>query len=303
MSAPTVGFVGLGNMGWPMAHNIASGGLALVVHDADGEVAARFAASHDGAVAADGPASFAGVDVLVTMLPDDRVVASALIDGGIAVALKAGAVIADMSSSRPSGTRALAERLPDGIALIDAPVSGGVARATDGTLSIMAGSDDDGAIDRAQPVFELLGARVFRTGGLGSGDAVKALNNYLAAAAYAAAAEALEVGRAFGLDPATIVEIVNTSTGRSFVSEVVLADHVVTGAYRTGFQLHLLAKDAGIAAEMAVEAGVEAPACALVNERWAQAASALPAGSDHSEAHKAWWPQPAAAASAPVAAR
>jgi 3-hydroxyisobutyrate dehydrogenase len=289
-AAPTVGFVGLGNMGWPMAANIARGGLSLVVHDADAERAERFAAEHDGAVAASGPASFAAVDVLVTMLPDDRVVASALIDGGIAAALPAGAVIADMSSSRPMGTRALAERLPDGVRLVDAPVSGGVARALDGTLSIMAGSDDDGAIDQAQPVFELLGARVFRTGGLGSGDAVKALNNYLAAAAYAAAAEALEVGRAFGLDPRTIVEIVNTSTGRSFVSEVVLKDHVVTGAYSTGFQLHLLAKDAGIAAEMAATAGVDAPACALVNERWAQAAATLPAGADHSEAHKAWWP-------------
>jgi 3-hydroxyisobutyrate dehydrogenase len=286
----TIGFVGLGNMGWPMAANVAAGGRTLVVHDADAARAASFAAEHERAVAADGPASFAEVEVVVTMLPDDRVVASALIDGGIAAALPAGAIVVDMSSSRPMGTRALAERLPEHVTLIDAPVSGGVPRATDGSLSIMVGGDDAEAIARVQPLLHLMGARIYRAGGLGSGHAVKALNNYLAAAAYVAGTEALEIGREFGLDPATIVEVVNSSTGRSFVSEIVLGQNVVTGAYATGFALALLAKDAGIAADLAEAVGVEAPSAQLVSARWADAAAALP-GADHSEAHKAWWPQ------------
>ncbi|MDO8211162.1 NAD(P)-dependent oxidoreductase [Conexibacter sp. CPCC 206217] len=295
-----VGFVGLGNMGWPMAANIAGGGLELVVHDANAETSARFAAEYGNAVAASGPESFGDVEVLVTMLPDDRIVASALIDGGIAAALPRGAVIVDMSSSRPLGTRELATRLPDGIALVDAPVSGGVPRATDGSLTLMVGGEEE-PIARVQPILRLMGARIYRTGELGSGHAVKALNNYLAAAAYAAGAEALEIGREFGLDPATIVQIVNTSTGRSFVSEIVLTEHVVTGTYATGFALALLAKDAGIAADLATELGVDAPTAQLVSSRWKDAVGALPAGSDHSEAHKAWWPATAAANSTPVA--
>jgi 3-hydroxyisobutyrate dehydrogenase len=125
---------------------------------------------------------------------------------------------------------------------------------------------------------------------------MKALNNYAAAAAYAATTEALAIGRRFGLDPETMVEIFNASTGRSFVTELVLKEHVVTGRYATGFALGLLAKDVAIAADLADAAEVEAPVCRLVSERWTDAAGALGFAADHSEAHKRWWP-----ADAPVA--
>jgi 3-hydroxyisobutyrate dehydrogenase len=140
------------------------------------------------------------------------------------------------------------------------------------------------------PLLEVLGDRIFRTGALGSGHAMKALNNYLAAAAYSAATEALAVGRRFGLDPETMFDIVNTSTGRSFSSEVVLRNNVVTGEYATGFALGLLAKDVGIAADLAEALQVDTPALELVSRRWAEAAAALGPGADHSEAHKQWWP-------------
>jgi 3-hydroxyisobutyrate dehydrogenase len=288
MSA-TVGFVGLGNMGWPMARNLAQAGHALVVHDLDAERARRFAAEHGGS-AAQSPAAFAAVEAVVTMLPDDRIVAEALIAGGIAAALPEGAVVVDMSSSNPTGTRALGERLPERVALVDAPVSGGVERAASGTLSIMIGGDDEAAIERVRPLLEVLGERLFSAGPLGAGHALKALNNFLAAAAYSAATEALEIGARFGLEPRTLVDVVNTSTGRSFVSEVVLSEHVLTGRYETGFALRLLAKDVGIAADLATAAEVDAPTCEVVSRRWAEAAADLPADADHSEAHKRWWP-------------
>jgi 3-hydroxyisobutyrate dehydrogenase len=287
-----VGFVGLGNMGWPMARNLVHAGHPLTVRDADADRQRRFAAEY-GCAEARSPADFAGTAVVVTMLPDDRVVREAVMgwEGGIAAALPSGAVVVDMSSSNPIGTRELGERLArHGVALVDAPVSGGVTRAADGTLAIMVGGDDEAAFARVAPVLQVLGGRLFRTGPLGSGHAMKALNNYIGAAAYIATAEALAIGRHFGLDVDVMLDVVNSSTGRSFNSEKVLKDDVVTGRYGTGFALGLMAKDVGIAAQMGEASGIEVPACHLVSRRWSEALEGLGAAADHSAAHRQWWP-------------
>ena len=199
------------------------------------------------------------------MLPDGNAVREAILGwagGGIAAALKPGAVVLDMSSSDPVGTQTLAQDLaPAGIRVIDAPVSGGITRAETGTLSLMVGGQDEDAFAQVRPVLETLGERIFRTGPLGSGHAMKALNNFLGASAYTAAVEALAIGKEFGLDPAVMLNVVNSSTGRSFNTEVVLKNDVITGRYGTGFALGLLAKDVGIAADLAESVGVPAPAC------------------------------------------
>jgi 3-hydroxyisobutyrate dehydrogenase len=201
-----------------------------------------------------------------------------------------GSVVIDMSSSNPLDTLALAKALNEtGIALVDAPVSGGKRGADGGTLSLMIGTDDEEAFARARPVLEVLGSRLFRTGPLGSGHAMKALNNFCGGAAYATLAEALVIGKQFGLSGETMVEVINSSSGRSFNSDVVFKDDVVSGRYATGFALALLAKDVGIAASLAESSGVSAPVCVLVSERLASAREDLPKGADHSEAHKAWW--------------
>ena len=286
-----VGFVGLGNMGWPMARNLTQAGMAVVVYDLDAERAARFVAEFGGSVA-HAPADFAGVGIVVTMLPDGRAVADAMREweGGIAAALAPGAVVVDMSSSNPLDTRALGPRLAEhGIALVDAPVSGGIRGADGGTLTIMIGGDDEAAIERAQVVLEALGKRLVRTGPLGSGHAMKALNNFCGASAYATTAEALAIGQTFGLTGEVMLDVLNTSTGRSFNSETVFKEEVVPGRYASNFALALLAKDVSIAASLAEASGLETPVCELVSTRWRAAADALPAGSDHSEAHKAWW--------------
>jgi 3-hydroxyisobutyrate dehydrogenase len=284
-----VGFIGLGNMGWLMARNLRQAGRELVVHDLDTERSARFVAEFGGVVAS-GPEDFAPVGVVVTMLPDGRAVAQALLEGGVAQALAEGTVVVDMSSSSPLDTRVLGPRLDElGVALVDAPVSGGIARADTGELTLMVGGDDQTAIARATPVLEVLGARIFHTGPLGSGHAMKALNNYCGAAAYAVTAEALAIGQQFGLRGDVMIDVINNSTGRSFNSEVVFKGDVLTGRYGTNFALALLAKDVGIAAALAQDSELDTPVVALVSQRWAAALDALGQGRDHSEAHKGWW--------------
>jgi 3-hydroxyisobutyrate dehydrogenase len=186
----TVGFVGVGNMGRRMAANLAKAGFSLVIRDTDADAQQRFIAAHGGEPAT-GPQSFARATVVVTMLPDGGAVREAMLgwEGGIAAALPSGAVVLDMSSADPVGTQALARDLaPLGIRVIDAPVSGGITRAESGTLSLMVGGLDDEAFARVSPVLETLGERIFRTGPLGSGHAMKALNNFLGASADTTAA-------------------------------------------------------------------------------------------------------------------
>jgi 3-hydroxyisobutyrate dehydrogenase len=285
--------VGLGNMGGRMAHNLANGGFDLVVYDLDTSRSQRFATDHESVVAASSPQDFAGVAVVLTMLPDGEAVRDAVIEwqGGIAAALRPGSVVLDMSSSNPVGTKSLAADLAARrVAVVDAPVSGGIVRAEAGTLSIMVGGENEVAFAQVEPVLRCVGERLFRTGPLGSGHAMKALNNFVGASCYLTGAEALAIGREFGLDPVTMLDVLNASTGRSFNTEVVLKDEVVTGRYGTGFVVGLLAKDVGIAAALAASVGVDAPALRLVADRWEEAAKGLGFAADHSEAHKQWWP-------------
>jgi len=287
-NALNVGFVGLGNMGWPMARNLARAGHRLTVRDADGVRQQRFAAEHK-ARPADAPAAFREVDAVVTMLPTGRIVREVLLEWGLAGALARGAIVIDMSSSDPTGTRELGRALAaNGVALVDAPVSGGVPKADAGTLAIMLGGDDAAAIERARPLLDTMGKKLFPTGPLGSGHAMKALNNYVAAAGFTAAAEALIVGHKFGLDPAVMVEILNASTGRNFSTEYTMKEHVLPRKFATGFALGLLAKDVGIAADLVDAIGADAPVCRLLRELWAEASTAMGGSLDHSVALCHW---------------
>lgn len=293
-----VGFIGLGRMGWPMARNLRAAGFGLVVYDAAVETATRFAEEFGATVAA-GPAAFADCEVVITMLPNDTIVRQVVLDwgGGVASHLKPGSIVLDMSSSSPTGIQGIAAGAAGHeVIVVDSPVSGGVPRAETGELALMVGGDDE-AVAAVTPILEVLGGRTFRTGPLGSGDAVKALNNFLAAANYVAATEALRIGERFGVDPATLFEVINASTGRSFVTEVVVAGQVVPGTYATGFQLALLAKDVGIAAGLAsdLEMSDELPSLGLTNQRWQQAVGGAARGADHSAAHRQWWPESAGA--------
>jgi 3-hydroxyisobutyrate dehydrogenase len=286
----TIGFVGLGNMGWPMARNLHAAGFGLVTRDVDADRQARFAAEHPGALAAASPSAFAVADLVVTMLPNGAIVHDALLGWGIGPALRPGSLVIEMSSADPSDTLRLAADLASHhVRLVDAPVSGGVPRAVTGELALMVGGADED-VAKAQPALRVLGdpARQFRTGGLGTGHAMKALNNVVAAATTCATAEALVVGKRFGLDPAVMIDVINASTGRSFVSEI-FGTEVLTGRYGTGFALGLLAKDVRIAASVAAAAEVDAPVITLTDQRWSKALAQLGPQTDQSQAHQAWW--------------
>jgi len=286
-----VAFIGIGNMGAPMAGHIAKAGHSLTVYDTDPAKRAAFAAAH-GCRAAQGLADLAVAEIVITMLPDGHVVRDVYLaaeQGGLAKHLRRGTLCVDMSSSAPNGTRELGEILQRcGLVFFDAPVSGAVPRAKLATLAIMVGGNDAAAIERAKPVLACMGNKLFETGPLGSGHALKSLNNFLAATSFAAAAEALLVGKRFGLDPTKMLEVINVSTGRNFMSEVVMQEHVVNGKFATGFALGLLAKDVGIAADLASDIGCDAPLMKFISKRWAEARDAMGGECDNSEAARLW---------------
>ena len=193
-----------------------------------------------------------------------------------------------MSSADPVATRALGKELAvRDLALMDAPVSGGVPRATDGSLAIMIGGDA-AAVAAVRPLLSCMGSKLFEVGDLGCGHAMKCLNNFLAGTQFAAASEAVMVGRKFGLDPTVMADVINASTGRSFVSEHLIKQHVLSGAFRTGFTLGLLAKDVKIAADLAEQIGIDAPVGRLTRDLWADAREALGGDQDHTRAATHW---------------
>jgi 3-hydroxyisobutyrate dehydrogenase len=284
-----IGFIGLGNMGRPMAANLIRGGHPVFVHDALPGVAATYAAEHGGTAVATA-AGLADVDVIITMLPTGLDVASVLLDGADAIgtALRPGTIVVDMSSADPVGTRALGARLAQiGVHLVDAPVSGGVPRAESGTLAIMMGGDDV-SIETVRPVLSLLGDRLFPVGSLGCGHAMKALNNFVAGTAFVAATEAVQVGERFGLDPNVMIDIMNVSTGRCFNTEMVMKQHVISGEFASGFALGLLTKDVGIAAALAAAIGHPDPLSRVVTDRLAEARDVVGAAEDHTRAAEFW---------------
>ncbi len=192
-----------------------------------------------------------------------------------------------MSSSYPMATVALGETLAEsGVTLLDAPVSGGVQKAIEGTLAIMLGGNDEAAMERATPVLEAMGT-VYRTGGLGSGHATKALNNYVSAAGLAAACEAVIVGKAFGLDPERMIDVINVSTGRNNSTERKIKPFVLSGDFRkAGFALDLMAKDVKAAADLADELGHPLPGIADARALWGEASKALGKSADHTEIYR-----------------
>ncbi|GAB3618287.1 NAD(P)-dependent oxidoreductase [Okibacterium endophyticum] len=284
-----VGFVGLGTMGDPMSTNVASGGYDLRLYDIDFDRANELG-ERIGATAVREAAELAGCDVLVLMLPTSAIVRSVLLndDGGLAIPFEPGAVVVDMSSSDPNDTvetgRALAVH---GVSLVDAPVSGARERAISGTLAIMLGADDDAAAERAIPVIDTMSQKIFRTGRLGTGHAMKALNNFVAGASFVASSEALVAGERFGLDPRVMVDILNASTGQTFASLNVLGPHVVEREFASGFALPLLTKDVRIAKSLQDSVGHDAPVCSAVTDALGSALDAL-GNVDHTQAYTFW---------------
>ncbi|MEU5842056.1 NAD(P)-dependent oxidoreductase [Rhodococcus sp. NPDC047139] len=281
MSEQRVGHIGLGAMGRPIARNFARGGRRLVVRDADAAAQQRFVDENPNAVGASGFADFADCDVVVLVLPTSDIVDDVVLsDGGLLGHLQPGAVIVDMGSSVPTRTQRLAEAAAaKGVRVVDAPVSGGVARAEQGTLAVMAGGDA-AVVDGVTPLLQETGSEIIRVGPVGSGHAAKALNNLLAANNVLVAAEALLVGKKFGIDPATLLAVLNAGSGRNQATETKYEKFVLSRSFDSGFAASLMRKDIGIALDLAHDQGIAPVLGEAIGQVWNSAVEALEPGVD-----------------------
>jgi 3-hydroxyisobutyrate dehydrogenase len=282
----TIAFIGLGMMGRPMATRLAEAGFKLRVFDVSQKAVSDFVGAHPSALAtASAKAAAQGADALITMLPDGKIVRAAVLEGRdpAVEGLAAGALVMDMSSSNPVDTQKLAKDLAArGVALLDAPVSGGVKRAIDGSLSIMVGGSA-ADLERTQPVFGAMGKTITFCGPAGAGHALKALNNYLSATSLVAMCEALVVGEAFGLDPGTMVDVFNSSSGMSNSTQVKGRQQVVSRAFAAGFTTSLMAKDLRTAGDVATHLKLKMPVLQQAVAYWNEADGKLGKGADHTE--------------------
>jgi len=276
---PPVGFVGIGNMGWPMAARLVEAGFTVQAADGRRAQVDAFVQQVGGAAADSLPALTEVSDLIVTMLPTSAAVGAVLDE--ILPHLRPGALVLDMTSGEPAATRRLAARVAEaGGAMVDAPVSGGVPRARTGQLAIMAGGGD-AAIERARPALEAMGSSLLRTGGVGTAHAMKALNNLASAGSFLIGIEALLIGQRFGLDAGVMVDVLNQSTGMSNSSQKKFRQFVLSRRFDSGFGLDLMVKDLGIALGVARDTGTAAPFAALCRELSAAAQALLGPGADH----------------------
>jgi 3-hydroxyisobutyrate dehydrogenase len=280
---PSVGFIGVGNMGWAMAACLVRAGFTVNVNDSRREVADNFV-QQIGGYAPDSLRQLAQMsDVVITMLPTSAIVEHVLAtaEDSVLAGMKPGTVVIEMSSGVPSVTQILAQRVAElGGHLIDAPVSGGVPRAKTGELAIMVGGDA-AVIDRAMPVLQAMGTSVLRTGAVGSGQAMKALNNLVSAGGFLIGIEALLIGSRFGLDPATMVDVLNAATGMNNSTQKKFKQFVLSRSFASGFSLELLVKDLSIALQVGRETATPTPFAALCREMASAAANMLGPGADH----------------------
>ncbi len=287
-----VGFVGLGQQGGPMAANLIAAGHRLTVRDADLERERRFVAEHGGRGCDGDPAALAEVEILITMLPNGQVVRDALLgEDRIASRLGPGTIIVDTSSSDPYGTRQLGAELAAGdLILLDSPVTRPEAVGEDTRrITFMVGGDDEGAIDRVMPLLEAMAERIFRAGPLGSGHAMKTLNNYVSAAGLAAGLDAMIAGQRFGVDVETMLDVFNAGTARNFSTANTLIDEAMSRRYGAGFQLALMVKDLRIASSLFERVGFDAPLSELVRDQFAHALAQLhDPGADLSRSLEDW---------------
>ncbi len=288
--ALSIGFIGLGVMGAPMAGHLARAGHRLALLDGDPARTAVVAAELGaGARALATPADVAAhSDIVITMLPNGSVVQQvALGTQGLVHGLKPGALLLDCSSAEPWLTEATAKALAErGVRMVDAPVSGAAWGAAEGNLVFMAGGDA-ADLARVRPLLDLMGRAVFHLGGLGSGHAMKCINNLITALTFSATAEGLVIGKRYGLDPAAMVDVLNESTGQSWLTQNHVRQRILSRSFDDPFKLALMLKDMGIANALARETGSAAPMAGLGQQLW-QAAS-LAAGPDASVSELVRW--------------
>lgn len=272
-----VAFIGLGHMGGPMAANLCKAGFAVSAFDLSAEALGR-AREQGATVAGSAQEAVEGAQVVITMLPASRHVESLYLgegEGGLLQRLPAGTLAIDCSTIAPASAQKVAKAAAArGVAMIDAPVSGGTAGAAAGTLTFIVGGQAD-VLERARPVLQAMGKNIFHMGDTGAGQVAKLCNNMALGVIMAATAEALALGVAHGLDAKVLSQMMAVSTGRSWATEVcnpwpgVLENAPASRGYSGGFGNDLMLKDLGLAAEAALGAGTAIPLGELARNLYA----------------------------------
>ena len=225
-------------------------------------------------------------DIIIAILPTGKDVRQILVgddsnEENLISGLDNSKLFIDMSSSEPEGTLELGKIMDDkNIPFLDAPVSGGVKRAVSGSISIMVGGEKH-IIARAKPIFEAVSCDVFECGPLGAGHATKAMNNMLSALSVIATTEALLIGQRFGLDPSTLTDVLNKSSGRNNATELKMHQFILKENWKSGFSSGLMLKDLTIAQNLARNAGLSAPCTSLVRDAFAETVNHYGPDSDH----------------------
>ncbi|KAK3117864.1 hypothetical protein LTR53_000414 [Teratosphaeriaceae sp. CCFEE 6253] len=292
-SRPKIGYIGLGNAGYPLAGTLSRAGYHLVVRDADAARAESFAKQHENARAAQDIDDFSDVDVLVTMLPNGEIVRDVLLGSeGLAERLKDVTIIIDTSSSSPFHTRETGRLLSEvntSLTLIDSPITQEYQHALEkGDATLMVGSSNAQALEVALPVLKTMGKHVFHMGELGAGHAMKTLNNYTSAASILALCDALIAGQKFGLDPAKMVDVMNVGTGVNFSTKESFRTDGLTRRFQSGYQLSLLLKDMKISHSLMEAMGVHTDLSSLIVEKLGAADMVAGPGADHTEVIRGW---------------
>jgi 3-hydroxyisobutyrate dehydrogenase-like beta-hydroxyacid dehydrogenase len=265
---PKVGFVGLGNIGEPMCRCLLENGYEVSIYDVNPEAVSKL-----GDTAAEPAENLkvlaSSAEVVLLSLPGSDVVEEAVLgERGLVEGLSSGKVLIDTSSSRPSSTRDLAEKLAEsGVEMLDAPVSGGVLRAEEGKLAVMVGGREE-VFERHREVLEAFGERIFHVGDHGAGHLVKSLNNLLSATTLASAAEAPILAQKAGVALETLLEVINAGNGRSYSTEVKFPNFILNRSFDDGFALGLMVKELKIALETAAEMGHPMFSGSAISQLW-----------------------------------
>jgi len=291
-----IAFIGLGNMGGPMAANLVRAGHAVQAFDLS-EAACAAARQAGAAIAPSAAAAVQGAAVVISMLPASRHVEALYLgqggaDSGLLAAIKAGALVIDCSTIAPASAQKVAQAAAArGLAMIDAPVSGGVAGATAGTLTFIVGGEA-AALERARPLLQVMGKNIFHMGAAGAGQVAKLCNNMALGVIMAVTGEAIALGVAHGLDAKTLSQMMAVSTSRSWATEVcnpwpgVLEGAPSSRGYAGGFGNDLMLKDLGLAVEAAMGVGSTIPLGELARNLYALNKQAGRGGLDFSSVVK-----------------
>ena len=282
-----IAFIGLGDIGEPIASHLARDPFELVVWNRTRSKADDFARAHKVRAAASPAEAVREAEVVITCLPSSAEVEAVLHgENGILASMRKGSVMIDCTSGDPPTSRSIAAELGGrGIEFIDAPVSGGTSGARSGTLTVMWGGEIT-VFERVRPVIEAFGKKIVHAGPVGAGDALKAVNNALLAVHILSTAEGLAILAKAGVDPKVALDVINASSGRSNTSENLIPQRVLTRAFPRTFRLALLDKDVGIASVMAEDLDARTPLISLTAERFHEAREQLGDSADHVEAVK-----------------